>query len=94
MTVVIVAVSIGFCLTSFAETDQSIAQLSEKSRINGINDRAEFTVIRDENGRERLIKTIALLEFNDQGINFRLGKPISTDETETTVSPDFNFFEQ
>jgi len=91
ITVIIAAASIGFCTTPFAETDQSIAQLSEKNRIN---DKAEFTVIKDENGNERLIKTIALIEFTDQVINFRVGKPISTDETQTTISPDFNFFGQ
>ncbi|MGH7889587.1 MAG: hypothetical protein ACRENF_03450 [Thermodesulfobacteriota bacterium] len=91
MTVLIAAVSIGFCLTSFAETGQSIGQLAEKSRIN---DKTEFTIIKDENGNERLIKTIVLIEFTDQGLKLKAGKPISTDDADTTISEDFNLFEQ
>lgn len=81
----IAASSIGFGKGSLAEADGSIKQLTQKSRIN---DKAKFLTIRDESGNEHMIKTIGLLEFSDDGIKLKAGKPISIDETEITISQD------
>ena len=89
--VFIASVFIGFGISSFAETERSINHLTVKNRIN---DEAKFLTIRDENGNEHLIKTIGLLEFSDDGIKLKVGKPISIDETETTISEDLNLFEK
>ena len=93
----IIAASIGFGITSFAETYRPIDQLTVKNRTtvkNSINDEAKFLTIRDENGDEHLIKTIALLEFSDDGIKLKAGKPIPIDEHEATISEDLNLFEE
>lgn len=93
----ITAVSIGFGITSYAETYQPINQLTVKDGTtvkNSINDEAKFLTFRDENGDEHLIKTIALVEFSDDGIKLKAGKPISIDEYETTISEDLNLLEE
>lgn len=91
----IIAASIGFGITSFAETYRPIDQLTVKNRTtvkNSINDEAKFLTVRDENGNEHLIKTIALVEFSDDGIRLKAGKPISSEESKTTISEDLELF--
>lgn len=92
----IIAASIGFGITSFAETYRPIDQLTVKDRTAGnrINDEAKFLTVRDENGNEHLIKTIALVEFSDDGIRLKAGKPISSEESKTTISEDLKLFEE
>ena len=92
----ITAASIGVGITSFAEAYRPIDQLTVKDRTARIriNDEAKFLTIRDENGNEHLIKTMALLEFSDDGIRLRAGKPISIDEGKTTISEDLKLFDE
>jgi hypothetical protein len=95
--VLIAAGSVGFGITSFAESYRPIDQLTVKNRTtvkNSINDEAKFLTVRDENGNEPLIKTIALVEFSDDGIRLKAGKPISSDESNTTISEDLKLFEE
>lgn len=92
----IIAASIGFGITAHAETYRPIDQLTAKDRIAGsrLNDEAKFLTVRDEKGNEHLIKTIALLEFSDNGIRLRAGKPITVDDSKTTISEDLELFEE
>jgi hypothetical protein len=95
--VLIAAGSVGFGIISFAESYRPIDHLTVKDRTtvrNSIDDEAKFLTIRDENGDEHLIKTIALLEFSDDGIKLKAGKPIPINENETTISEDLNVFEK
>lgn len=95
--VLIAAGSVGFGITSFAESYRPIDQLTVKNRTtvkNSMNDEAKFLTVRDENGNEHLIKTIALVEFSDGGIRLKAGKPISSDESKTTISEDLELFEE
>ena len=89
------AASIGLGITSFAEAYRPIDQLTAKDGSAGkINDEAKFLTIRDENGNEHLIKTIALLEFSEDGIGLKAGQPISIEESKTTISEDLKLFEE
>ena len=68
-------------ISSYAETGPVMNGFSSEVDTK---DEAKFLTVKDEEGDQQFLKTIALLRFGENEIKFEAGGMIST-ETETTI---------
>lgn len=68
---------------------------NNKSAEVGIKDEAKFLTVKDEKGDQHLFKTIALIRFSEDQIEFEPGEAISAETTtEATIPQSQTPFEQ
>ena len=91
MFVFITTIIIATGINPFISSAQQTRQVAKADKVT--DDISYFLTIKDERDNENLIKTIGVFKVGNGGIEFDLGKPISSDVTKTIVPESSSSFD-